>query len=113
MPDFTVTLVADNEFIESRLVANVMILQRHPALQKLVSEIAALRAECGSCSGKKAAANEQIRKKWNEMRIYLTGLPATQRDEIKTAAKIKPNQRVRISYLVGSGTNTHALTKDF
>lgn len=109
----TVVIVADNEFIASRLLANVSVLQQHQFLRTTLAEINALRETCGSCSGKKTKAEEDIRAKWQAIRRYLVGLSEPQRNEMKQLAKVKPNQRVRISYLVGSGSNTSMQSKDF
>jgi hypothetical protein len=81
-------------------------LQQHQFLRTTLAEINALVATCGTCTGKTTVAEENIRKKWNSVRKYLVELPEDQRQVIKDLAKIKPNQRVRISFTNGSGAAT-------
>lgn len=108
----TVILTADNEFLANRLLANASVLSRFQYLRTTLADINNLRATCGTCSGKKSQAEQDIRKKWSDIRQYLLTLSAEDRQFIKDQAQIKPNQRVRISYQVGSGASSR-FAKEF
>lgn len=108
-----VIITADTEFLSQRLLANAEVLSKYQFLRQTLAKINDLRATCGTCTGKKTAAESEIQTLWNDIRSYLLGLPEADRDFIRAKAQIKPNQRVRIAYLVGSGTTSKIERKFF
>ena len=105
-------LIADSQLIESRILASVVIINRHPTLQNLHARLKSLDADCGTCSGKKAEAEKQKRSVWNDIRQYLAILPDSQKQELRQLLDLRPGDRLRVSFESGSGPSSQIISKE-
>lgn len=101
-------IIADNQFIESKILASNAILDKIPDLRPKKQRIRELKRVCRTCSGKGPQAKRELENLWMEVRKRLASLSEQQRQFVRDTAA--GGQRIRISYREFSGKDTQIKT---
>jgi hypothetical protein len=94
-------IIADSQYIETHILASVVIVNQHPTLQNLKASLTSIDAECGTCSGRQSEAERRKREVWNDIRVYLAMLPDSQKSELRQQLNLRPGDRLRVSFTTG------------